>query len=123
MSISMHSASAPIFVRLLTAMLGWLDKAQAHAEAEREKREVRERTATASSALDSTAEPVAVDRTPGGTGASVVNDGVVIDLTGDGSAVHHTAGPIASDTARSFSMRSTWCSLIASTRPGTSANG
>jgi uncharacterized protein len=33
MSISMHSASAPIFVRVLTAMLSWLDKAQAHAEA------------------------------------------------------------------------------------------
>ena len=33
MSISMHSASAPIFVRTLTGMLTWLDKAQAHAEA------------------------------------------------------------------------------------------
>ena len=33
MSISMHSTSAPIFVRVLSAMLGWLDKAQAHAEA------------------------------------------------------------------------------------------
>lgn len=32
MSISMHSASAPIFVRVMTAMLTWLDKAQAHAE-------------------------------------------------------------------------------------------
>ena len=32
MSISMHSASAPIFLRVLTAMLTWLDKAQAHAE-------------------------------------------------------------------------------------------
>lgn len=32
MTISMHSASAPVFVRTLTAMLGWLDKAQAHAE-------------------------------------------------------------------------------------------
>jgi hypothetical protein len=29
----MHSASAPVFVRVLTNMLGWLDKAQAHAEA------------------------------------------------------------------------------------------
>ncbi len=33
MSISMHSASAPIFLRTLTGMLAWLDKAQAHAEA------------------------------------------------------------------------------------------
>ena len=33
MSISMHSASVPIFVRSLGAMLVWLDKAQAHAEA------------------------------------------------------------------------------------------
>ena len=33
MTISMHSASAPVFVRTLTAMLTWLDKAQAHAEA------------------------------------------------------------------------------------------
>ncbi len=33
MSISMHSASVPVFVRVLNAMLGWLDKAQAHAEA------------------------------------------------------------------------------------------
>ena len=32
MSITMHSASVPVFVRVLTAMLGWLDKAQAHAE-------------------------------------------------------------------------------------------
>lgn len=32
MSITMHGASAPIFERQLTAMLGWLDKAQAHAE-------------------------------------------------------------------------------------------
>lgn len=29
----MHSASAPIFLRTLGAMLAWLDKAQAHAEA------------------------------------------------------------------------------------------
>ena len=33
MSISMHSASAPVFVHTLTNMLTWLDKAQAHAEA------------------------------------------------------------------------------------------
>ena len=33
MSISMHSASVPVFTRVLNAMLGWLDKAQAHAEA------------------------------------------------------------------------------------------
>ena len=33
MTISMHSASAPILTRVLNAMLGWLDKAQAHAEA------------------------------------------------------------------------------------------
>ena len=33
MSISMHAASAPIFMRQLTALLAWLDKAQAHAEA------------------------------------------------------------------------------------------
>ena len=32
MSISMHAASAPIFVRTLNNMLSWLDKAQAHAE-------------------------------------------------------------------------------------------
>ena len=32
MSLSMHSASAPIFVRTLNNMLSWLDKAQAHAE-------------------------------------------------------------------------------------------
>ena len=32
MSLSMHAASAPIFVRTLTNMLTWLDKAQAHAE-------------------------------------------------------------------------------------------
>jgi len=35
MSISMHSASAPIFVRMLGNVLNWLDKAQAHAEARR----------------------------------------------------------------------------------------
>jgi len=33
MSLSMHSASAPVFTRGLTNMLTWLDKAQAHAEA------------------------------------------------------------------------------------------
>jgi len=33
MSLSMHSASVPAFVRQLGAMLVWLDKAQAHAEA------------------------------------------------------------------------------------------
>src|SRR5262245_58882489 len=33
MSISMHSASVPIFVRMLTNMLTWLDKAEAHAAA------------------------------------------------------------------------------------------
>jgi hypothetical protein len=33
MSFSMHSASAPIFVQMLTNLLGWLDKAEAHATA------------------------------------------------------------------------------------------
>jgi hypothetical protein len=33
MTISMHSASAPIFVRMLTNLLAWLDKAEAHAAA------------------------------------------------------------------------------------------
>ncbi len=33
MSISLHAASTPLFVRQLGAMLTWLDKAQAHAEA------------------------------------------------------------------------------------------
>ena len=33
MSLSMHAASVPAFVRQLGAMLVWLDKAQAHAEA------------------------------------------------------------------------------------------
>ena len=33
MSLSMHSASVPAFVRTLTAMLVWLDQAPAHAEA------------------------------------------------------------------------------------------
>lgn len=32
MSISMHSASVPIFVRMLNNMLAWLDKAEAHAK-------------------------------------------------------------------------------------------
>ncbi len=32
MSISMYSASVPVFVRTLTGMLAWLDKAQAFAE-------------------------------------------------------------------------------------------
>ena len=33
MSITMHSASAPVFIRMLANLLVWLDKAQAHAEA------------------------------------------------------------------------------------------
>ena len=33
MSITMHSASVPVFVRMLNNMLGWLDKAEAHAKA------------------------------------------------------------------------------------------
>ena len=33
MSLTMHSASVPAFVRILNNMLLWLDKAQAHAEA------------------------------------------------------------------------------------------
>jgi hypothetical protein len=33
MSISMHAACVPVFVKQLGAMLNWLDKAQAHAEA------------------------------------------------------------------------------------------
>jgi hypothetical protein len=32
MTISMHSASVPIFTRQLRNMLGWLDKAEAHAK-------------------------------------------------------------------------------------------
>lgn len=32
MSISMHSASAPVFIRMFSNLLVWLDKAQAHAE-------------------------------------------------------------------------------------------
>ncbi|WP_284616849.1 DUF1993 domain-containing protein [Aquabacterium humicola] len=33
MSLSMYSASVPVFKRQLTGMLGWLDKAEAHAQA------------------------------------------------------------------------------------------
>jgi len=33
MPLSMHSASVPIFVRMLNNMLAWLDKAEAHAKA------------------------------------------------------------------------------------------
>ena len=33
MSITMHSASAPVFVRTLGNLLNWLDKAEAHAAA------------------------------------------------------------------------------------------
>jgi len=33
MPLSMHSASVPLFVRTLTNMLDWLDKAEAHAKA------------------------------------------------------------------------------------------
>jgi hypothetical protein len=33
MAITMHSACAPIFIRMLSNLLVWLDKAQAHAEA------------------------------------------------------------------------------------------
>ena len=33
MSITMHSASVPVFVRMLNNMLVWLDKAEAHAKA------------------------------------------------------------------------------------------
>ena len=35
MSISMHAASVPIFVRMLGNMLVWLDKAEAHAAAKK----------------------------------------------------------------------------------------
>lgn len=35
MTITMHSASAPIFVKMLENVLRWLDKAQAHAESRR----------------------------------------------------------------------------------------
>jgi hypothetical protein len=33
MPLTMHSASVPVFVRMLNNMLGWLDKAEAHAKA------------------------------------------------------------------------------------------
>jgi uncharacterized protein len=33
MSLTMHSASVPVFVRMLGNMLNWLDKAEAHAAA------------------------------------------------------------------------------------------
>ena len=33
MPLSMHSASVPIFVRMLNNLLAWLDKAEAHAKA------------------------------------------------------------------------------------------
>ena len=35
MSLTMHSASVPPFVRMFNNMLSWLDKAQAHAEAKK----------------------------------------------------------------------------------------
>ena len=35
MSISMHSASAPVFTRMLNNLLRWLDKAEAHAAAKK----------------------------------------------------------------------------------------
>jgi hypothetical protein len=35
MPISMHSASVPVFVRMLNNMLAWLDKAEAHAAAKK----------------------------------------------------------------------------------------
>jgi len=35
MSISMHSASVPVFARMLTNLLTWLDKAEAHAAAKK----------------------------------------------------------------------------------------
>jgi hypothetical protein len=35
MSISMHSASVPVFVRMLGNLLVWLDKAEAHASAKK----------------------------------------------------------------------------------------
>ncbi|HEX2009676.1 MAG TPA: DUF1993 domain-containing protein [Roseateles sp.] len=35
MSISMHSASAPVFARMLGNMLNWLEAARAHAEAKK----------------------------------------------------------------------------------------
>ena len=33
MSLTMHSASAPVFTRMLGNLLAWLDKAEAHAQA------------------------------------------------------------------------------------------
>jgi hypothetical protein len=33
MTISMHALSAPVFVRMFSNLLGWLDKAEAHAAA------------------------------------------------------------------------------------------
>ena len=33
MPLSMHAASVPVFVRMLSNMLAWLDKAEAHAKA------------------------------------------------------------------------------------------
>jgi uncharacterized protein len=35
MSITMHSASVPVFVRMLTNLCTWLDKAEAHAKAKK----------------------------------------------------------------------------------------
>jgi hypothetical protein len=35
MSISMHSASVPVFARMLSNLLAWLDKAEAHAAAKK----------------------------------------------------------------------------------------
>ena len=35
MAISMYSASVPIFLRQMTAMLAWLDKAETHAQAKK----------------------------------------------------------------------------------------
>lgn len=35
MSISMHSASAPVFVKMLTSLSKWLDAAEAHAAAKK----------------------------------------------------------------------------------------
>jgi hypothetical protein len=35
MAITMHSASVPIFVRMLGNLIGWLDKAEAHAKAKK----------------------------------------------------------------------------------------
>ena len=35
MPLSMYAASVPVFVRMLNNMLGWLDKAEAHAKAKK----------------------------------------------------------------------------------------